>query len=209
MAVWAGYLHRKVRSAIDKAYTVFWYKYLFYRIGPRCSIASPLYAYRPDRIQIGEGVSFGPGCRLETYPDDPNVSIRGPMLKIGDRVRLEHRVMISSLKSVVLEDDVLIASGCYISDNSHSIDPEGESYAAQPSVASPTRIGRGAWLGQNVCVLAGATIGERSVIGAGSVVKGEIPPYSMAVGSPARVVKRYCFETKRWVRAEEREAVHA
>ncbi|WP_372632927.1 acyltransferase [Cohnella sp.] len=207
MAGWTGKLHRRFRSLKDKAYTLLWYRFLFYRIGSRCSLASPLYTYRPDRIEIGHGVSFGPACRLETYPDERQASGRGAMLKIGNQVRLEHRVMISCLSSVILEDDVLVASGCYISDNNHSIDPEGPRYAEQPPRGAPTRIGKGVWLGQNVCVLAGSTIGERSVIGAGSIVKGEIPPYSLAVGSPARVVKRYCFETKRWVKAEVQEAV--
>jgi len=49
-----------------------------------------------------------------------------------------------------------------------------------------------------VCVLAGSFVGERSIIGAGSVVNGYIPPYSIAVGAPARVVKSYNFETKQW-----------
>lgn len=73
MAVWSGYLHRRVRSAIDKAYTVFWYKFMVYRLGSKCLIASPFYTYRPDRIEIGDGVFFGPGCRLETYLDDQRV----------------------------------------------------------------------------------------------------------------------------------------
>ncbi|WP_373229845.1 acyltransferase [Cohnella sp.] len=103
---------------------------------------------------------------------------------------------------MIIEDDALIAGGCYISDNNHSIDPEGPQYAEQPLTFSPTTIGKGVWLGQNVCVLAGANIGERSIIGAGSVVRGIIPPYSIAVGAPARVIKRYSFKTKQWVPAK-------
>lgn len=202
-----GYLHEKIRGLKNKAFTLLWYRFLFHRIGARSSISSPLYTYRPDAIEIGEYVSFGPSCRLEAYPDDLLASSQGPILRIGNRVRLEHRVMITCSSSVVIEDDALIASGCYISDNNHSTDPEGPSYAQQPSTCAPTRIGKGVWLGQNVCVLAGSEIGERSVIGAGSIVKGVIPPYSIAVGSPARVVKRYCFDTKQWVKAEIREAV--
>jgi acetyltransferase-like isoleucine patch superfamily enzyme len=202
-----GYLHGRIRAIKDKAFTLLWYRFLFHRIGPRTSISSPLYTYRPDAIEIGKHVSFGPSCRLEAYPDDPLIPSQGPILRIGDRVRLEHRVMITCLSSVVIEEDALIASGCYISDNNHSMDPEGPSYAQQPSTCAPTRIGKGVWLGQNVCVLAGSEIGEKSVIGAGSVVRGIIPPYSIAVGAPARVVKRYCFDTKQWIKAETRETV--
>jgi acetyltransferase-like isoleucine patch superfamily enzyme len=54
------------------------------------------------------------------------------------------------------------------------------------------------WIGANVVITAGVTIGKHSVVAAGSVVTKSIPPYSIAVGSPARVIKRYNFETKVW-----------
>jgi len=117
-------------------------------------------------------------------------------------VRIGHSVGISCHQSLEIGDDVLIAGGCYISDNNHSIDPEGPRYLSQPLKGQPTVIGKGVWLGHNVCVLAGSHIGERSIIGAGSVVKGVIPAYSMAAGNPARIVRQYNFETKRWERVE-------
>jgi lipopolysaccharide O-acetyltransferase len=64
--------------------------------------------------------------------------------------------------------------------------------------ANPVSIGNCVWLGEGVAVLSGAKIGDGCIIGAHSVVKGEIPPYSVAVGAPARVVKKYNFETKNW-----------
>lgn len=57
------------------------------------------------------------------------------------------------------------------------------------------------WVGANSTILAGVTIGEHSVIGAGSVVTKDIAPYSVAVGNPARVIKRYNFEQQKWVKA--------
>ena len=107
----------------------------------------------------------------------------------------------------MIESDCLIAGGSYISDNSHSMDPEGPPYNKQALSGSETIISRGVWLGQNVCVLAGSFIGERSIIGAGSVVNGYIPPYSIAVGSPAKVVKQYDFEAKEWVRVSSTEVL--
>ena len=62
-------------------------------------------------------------------------------------------------------------------------------------------IGDGSWIGENVCIL-GANIGKHSVIGANSVVLQDIPDYCVAVGSPARVVRKYDFETKKWVTVE-------
>jgi len=61
----------------------------------------------------------------------------------------------------------------------------------------PMTIGDGTWLGENVCVL-GVSIGKNCVIGANSVVTKEIPDYSVAVGAPARIIKKYNLNTNRW-----------
>ncbi|MHA1711254.1 MAG: DapH/DapD/GlmU-related protein, partial [Candidatus Freyarchaeota archaeon] len=61
-------------------------------------------------------------------------------------------------------------------------------------------IGDGAWIGIGACILSGVQIGKGSVIGANSVVTHNIPSYSVAAGSPARVIKRYDFSSKRWLR---------
>lgn len=71
----------------------------------------------------------------------------------------------------------------------------------QPLMIRPTHIGDYTHLGTNSTIVPGVTIGDRCQIGAGSVVTKDIPPYSVAVGNPARVVKRYDFEQKAWVRA--------
>jgi acetyltransferase-like isoleucine patch superfamily enzyme len=56
------------------------------------------------------------------------------------------------------------------------------------------------WIGANAVITAGVTIGKHSVVAAGAVVTKNIPPYSVAVGNPARVIKQYDFEKKQWVR---------
>jgi len=60
-------------------------------------------------------------------------------------------------------------------------------------------IGDNVWIGEFVSILAGAIIGEGCIIGSNSVVTKEIPPYSIAVGCPAKVIKRYDFEEKKWI----------
>lgn len=70
----------------------------------------------------------------------------------------------------------------------------------QPLMLRPVKVGDYTHLGTNSTIMAGVTIGERCQIGAGSVVTKDIPSYTVAVGNPARVVKRYDFEKKEWVR---------
>ena len=73
----------------------------------------------------------------------------------------------------------------------------------QPIIQNGTvEIGERSWLGENVCVL-GAIIGKHCVIGANSVVTHDIPDYSVAVGAPAKVIRKYDFSSKEWIKVEE------
>lgn len=93
-------------------------------------------------------------------------------------------------------------SKVYISDNLHSFEDIGTPIHKQPIKQIGTvRIGEGSWLGENVCVI-GANIGKHCTIGANSVVTHDIPDYSVAVGAPAKVIKRYDFETQQWEKVD-------
>lgn len=198
MSKFAHKLHNRSRELKNKLFMLLWYRFIFYKTGARCTINQPLFTHKPEYIQLGNRVLIGPYCRIEAHPAHPGNRLLKPAVIIGHRVKIGHGVNISGQSALYIEDDVLISGGCYISDINHSIDPEGPRYLEQPLTSAPTVIGRGAWLGQNVCILAGSFVGERSIIGAGSVVNGYIPPYSIAVGVPARVVKKFNFETKQW-----------
>lgn len=82
----------------------------------------------------------------------------------------------------------------------HGFEDIDEDPNRQPLLIRPTRVGDYTHLGTNSTLVPGVTIGERCQIGAGSVVTKDIPPYSVAVGNPARVIKQYDFERKAWVR---------
>lgn len=98
----------------------------------------------------------------------------------------------------MLEDNVLTADRVYISDNLHGYSDINIPVNAQPiKQISTVRIGEGSWLGIGVVVI-GANIGKHCVIGANAVVTHDIPDYSVAVGIPAKVIKRYNFSTKQW-----------
>ena len=84
----------------------------------------------------------------------------------------------------------MLANGCFVSDASHRVGDHDKPITWQGFESKgPTRIGDNCWLGANVVVTSGVTIGERSVIGANSVVTRDIPPFSLAAGSPAQVLR--------------------
>jgi len=153
-------------------------------------------------IDFGSNLTTGFWCRFESYPRDNDPRKR---IKIGDNVQMNDYVHISATDCVEIGDGCLFASHIYISDNSHGR-YEGGANDSSPEVApdhreyisGPVKIGKNCWLGEGVIVMPGVTIGDGCIIGAHSIVKEGVPPASIAVGSPARIIKYYNYDTKCW-----------
>lgn len=172
------------QRARDAAFT-FLVRGGFARFGRGSRILLPFRVGGAQRIAIGDRVLIGASSWL-LVPTEESV---GPCIELHDRVRM-NQTSISAVRSVVIEEAVGIARGCYISDHSHGFDDPAVPIRDQPVVrVAPVRIERGAWLGQNVVVLPGVTIGHGAVIGANSVVREDVPPRTVALGAPARVVR--------------------
>lgn len=133
-------------------------------------------------ITLGQGVFLGRNTILNCKDGD---------IELRDHVNLGYNCVIFSSGQVVLEDYALLAAFCYIvGGGEYDLEYTGKPIALQP-VPSEKGIVLGAncWLGAGVLVLDGSTIGHDSAIGASSLVNGEIPPFSVAVGVPAKVRK--------------------
>jgi acetyltransferase-like isoleucine patch superfamily enzyme len=92
------------------------------------------------------------------------------------------------------------AQNCFISGESHQYQDVTTDFRRQGFDIKPVAIGEGVFIGSNCVIVLGVTIGKKSVIGAGSVVTKDVPPFSLAVGNPAKVVKQYDFEAGQWQR---------
>jgi acetyltransferase-like isoleucine patch superfamily enzyme len=159
----------------------------FAQFGRKTVLMQPIRLDGEERIAIGAGVYIGAGCWLQTLPDGDNTAVA---VSIGEGSSFAGACVISAVRSVTLEDHVLLARNVYISDHSHKYSNMDIPIKAQGlNKIEPVLIRRGAWLGQNVVVCPGVTIGIGAVIGANSVVTNNIPDYCVAAGAPARVVK--------------------
>lgn len=122
-------------------------------------------------------------------------------LKIDDGVSIGLGTMISAAESITIEKNVLIGQYCFIGDHDHAYQDVTRPIRDQGLTnIEPVLMKEGSWIGANVTVCSGVTIGKNSTIGANSVVTRNIPDYSVAVGVPARVIKRYSFRTNEWKR---------
>ena len=152
-----------------------------------------------EHVSVGAQTWFGHHCEIIAQ-DHHFKQLFTPHLIIGSNVHVTSRLRLTCADMIRIDDDVLIAPDVFITDNNHGMDPTfGGGYSSQEMTTAPVHICQGVWLGQRVCVLPGVEIGEHSIVGAGSVVSKSIPPYSIAVGSPAKVVKQWDFNKNAWV----------
>lgn len=152
-------------------------------------------------IDFGEGLTTGKGCRIEAFPFNKESNI----IKFGKNIEINDYVHIAGIEHVFIGDNVLIASKVYISDIQHGT-YSGENMHSHPNSipkerelsSKPVIIKEKVWIGDNVAIMPGVTIGEGSIIGANSVVSKSIPANCIAVGIPAKVIKKFNFESNKW-----------
>ena len=141
------------------------------------------------RIDLGPHVLFEPGVWI-TVPGDAR-------LRIGTGTFLNLGVMVAADGLVEIGAHCMLANGCFVSDANHRFDDPRRPITWQGFTSKgPTRVGDNVWLGAHVVVTSGVTIGDRCVVGANSVVTQDIPPFSIAAGAPAKVLRRVEYEAR-------------
>lgn len=171
----------------------------FAHFGERSAICFPVSAlFGEAAISIGEGCIIGPYTSLSAGVS-PEQKLEGPVVRIGDRCVIGKGSGVVGHHNIEIGDDVWTGHHVYVTDANHGyVDPD-QPVGRQFAAPRPVRIGSGSWLGHGALVLGGANVGEHVVVGAGAVVTGDLPDYSVAVGNPARVIRRYVIG-EGWVR---------
>ncbi len=132
-------------------------------------------------IEIGTGCELKRGVCLDAW---------GGSIVLGSHVFVGPYVVVYGHGGVTIGDNTLVSMHCRVLSSNHTVPPPNIDIRSQPDILMPTRIGRDVWLGAGVTVLGGVTIGDGCVVGAGAVVSHDLPPYSIAMGVPARVVRQ-------------------
>jgi acetyltransferase-like isoleucine patch superfamily enzyme len=163
----------------------------FAAFGPKTVVCFPMAALFGERyIRLGEGSVIGPYSTLSAGVGPGQVLEHECVVSIGDRCVIGKGSAIVGHTRVEIGDDVWTGPHVYVTDANHGYEDVSEPIGRQFAAARPVRIGSGTWLGAQTVVLPGVTIGRHVVVGAGAVVADDLPDYSVAVGNPARVVRR-------------------
>ena len=158
----------------------------------------PTTIFNEQYISIGEDTLIGPGVALSAGMVPGQECITNPVVSIGDRCLIGKGSGIIGHFSITIGNDVWTGHHVYITDQNHGYEDVSVPISKQSQPERAVIIGDGSWLGHGSIILPGVTIGEHVVIGANSVVTKNIPSFSVAVGSPARVIRQY-VESEGWV----------
>lgn len=175
--VWLGAIQAARRARFARAGVSF---------GASCQLAagtnlSPGYRDgRRGRVVVGAEAQLECGVVMRAW---------GGSIVLGHNVFVGEYTVIYGHGGVTIGDDTLIAMHCRILSSNHTIPGRDGRIRHHPDVLLPTAIGKDVWLGAGVTVLGGVTIGDGCVVAAGAVVTKDLPPYSIAMGVPAQVVR--------------------
>lgn len=165
-----------------------YWKRRLHHLGDGAVIYRPEWLFGPHLISIGSRAVIMQGVRLSV--ERQAWADKGPIISIGDRVAIARFCTISAAASVTIEDDVGIAAFTTIVDNEHTWGAGNPHPLYNPLVTAPIRIGRGTWVGERVTIMKGADIGSFCIIGPNTLVRGKVPSYSVAIGTPARILRQ-------------------
>jgi acetyltransferase-like isoleucine patch superfamily enzyme len=158
----------------------------FGHMGRGSIICFPVNAiFNEHYIHIGEDTMIGPGVTLSAGMVPGQQCVADPVVRIGDRC------LIGKGSGIVGHFDVWTGHHVYVTDQNHGYEDLSIPISRQTMPERPVSIGDGSWIGHGTVVLPGARIGRHVTVGANSVVVGDLPDHCVAVGNPARVIRRH------------------
>lgn len=164
-------------------------------LGPRTLLGRRLLVNNPRAVSIGGRVTLSHDFVIADLKPGRGET---PKIVIGNDVTIMYRFQCNAAMSVRIGNFVLVASNVLITDSDHLLVPGGQPITrCSDLVTRPVEIQDNCWLGQNSVILKGVTIGHDSIIGANSVVTGNVPPYSVFAGNPARLIKTLDVPTQK------------
>lgn len=189
---------RRIWNIIYRLLLFIPYKLLFQKFSISDIVVKPI-CLTPNCIELGEGVYIGPYSRLEGVSKYNNQTYK-PRIVFGDRCSVQQGLYLTCANSITIGKYTAIAANVTITDIHHPYDDITIPIESHDIIVKEVVIGDECKIYNSVVILPGVHIGKHVTIGANSVVSKDIPDFCIAVGSPAKVVKRYDFEKQEWVR---------
>lgn len=154
-------------------------------------IGFPVFTYGLKNVMIGKRVRIFPGMRIEAHAQGSIV--------IGDDVAIGQNFHVTSSQDILsIGAHTTISGNVFITNIDHEYRELDKHIMEQQFLIKHTSIGENCFIGYGAAIQAGTILGRQCIVGANSVVRGTFPDYCVIVGAPARIVKRYNFESELW-----------
>jgi acetyltransferase-like isoleucine patch superfamily enzyme len=176
--------NRRISKAVFSRLRNFYYRLLGVKLDGYIWMQNIEIPHNTRDIEIGSFCSLDRGVILLSAGEP----LSHPRIYIGSHTYINRNTFLDATLSISIGEHCAIGPSCYITDHDHGSDLTF-SPLEQPMVSKPTKIGDRVWIGANVTILKGVTIGNDAIVGAGSVVTKDVPAKSIAVGNPAKVIK--------------------
>lgn len=191
-----------IAHVYHKVKTYTFYRLLFKSMGKGSVIKNPLFM-TPEFITIGNNVIIWDDARIEAVSSYAGTSFT-PRIIIEDGVSFQQRCHITAVTTLIIGKNTVASFDVMITDIDHEYQNLGISVIKQPLIVKQTQIGENCFIGSGAKIQAGTILGKHCVIGANAVVRGVFPDYSVIVGVPAKIVKRYNVQTEKWEKTNEK-----
>jgi acetyltransferase-like isoleucine patch superfamily enzyme len=175
----------RMKAALLSRLRAAFYRSMGLRIEGKCWLRAIEIPRNHRDILLGEGVALDRGVTLIVS----GVSRGTPKIEIQRLTYINRQTIVDASEEIRIGAESMIGPHCYITDHDH-VFSASEAPGAGGLESSPTRLEERCWIGAHVTILKGVTIGKGTVVGAGSVVTKSLPPGVVAVGTPARIIKK-------------------
>lgn len=179
-------------------YKIYWgfisicYSPFFKKFSFPSHIGVPLFTLGLKRVTVNKRVRIFPGLRVETHKEGT--------ITFEQNVSIGQNFHITSAGNLIIGKNTTISGNVFVTNIDHEYTEIGKHILDQPMLVKETRIGENCFIGFGVAIQAGTVLGNQCVVGASSVVRGNFPDYSVIVGIPAKVIKRFNPDLKEWVK---------
>lgn len=193
---WHKYI-LKIYTLWRRVYTQSLLSLTFGAIGHKTTVYRLTRLVNPDRIYLGRSVTIFGDSRIELIKNYAGEKFN-PALRLEDDTQLHQNCHITCANHIKIGKGTIVVANVTITDIIHPYDDPSIPTNKTRLITKPVEIGEFSYLYNNVVVMPGTRIGSHCIIGANSIVSGQIPDYTVAVGSPAKVIKKYNLEAKEW-----------
>ena len=184
-------------ATYHKLKTQTFYKMVFKSMGSRSVIKNPMFI-TPEYIFIGKDVHISHDARIEGIGNWGKNQIYNPKIIFEDGVSFEQRCHITSADRLIIGKNTIALFDVMITNIDHEYEDLSIPVRKQPLIIKKTQIGENCFIGSGAKIQAGTILGRHCVVGTNAVVRGNFPDYSVIVGVPAKIVKRYDEVSRKW-----------